>query len=48
MAHQWFLMALSVRPGRRLLMAAHRLPSSTWLATIWQAGWVEHKRVWRA
>ena len=33
-AHQWFLIALSVRPGRRLLMVAHRLPSSAWLLTI--------------
>jgi hypothetical protein len=28
------LIALSVRPGRRLLMVAHRLPSSAWLLTI--------------
>lgn len=27
---QRFLMALSVRPGRRLAISAHRLPSSTW------------------
>jgi len=25
---QWFLIALSVRPGRRLLISAHRLPNS--------------------
>ena len=29
-AHQWFLMALSVRPGSSLAMAAHRFVKTSW------------------